>query len=51
MESDKTYSVWVGDAEVNYYFLTKSEAEKIARMWLDDGYDDVIIHNTQQGDK
>jgi hypothetical protein len=50
MESDKTYSVWVGDVEVNDYFLTKSEAERIADMWADAGWEDVIIHNTQ-GDK
>ena len=41
----KTYSVWVGDGEVNDSLLTKKEAEELAQKWKDDGYDDVVIDN------
>ena len=37
------YSVWVGGVEVNNYFLTKEEAENLAQLWIDDGYDEVTI--------
>jgi len=37
------YSVWVGGVEVNNYLLTKEEAENLAQLWIDDGYDEVAI--------
>jgi L-rhamnose isomerase len=37
------YSVWVGGVEVNNYFLNKKEAENLAQLWIDDGYDEVAI--------
>lgn len=40
---DNTYTVWVGEFEVNDYYLTKERAEALAQEYIDDGYDDVII--------
>ena len=37
------FSVWVGGGEVNDHLLTKKEAEKLAEVWRDKGYDDVQI--------
>ena len=40
---NKEYSVWVGGAEVNDYYMTKENADKLAEQFLDDGYDDVVV--------
>jgi hypothetical protein len=37
------YSVWVGGGEINNYPLTYTQAHKIARLYRNDGYKDVII--------
>ena len=37
------FSVWVGGVEVNDNLLTLDEAQRIARNWIDDGYDDVQL--------
>jgi hypothetical protein len=37
------WTVWVGGIEVNDYYLTKEEAERLAREYEADGYDDVQI--------
>lgn len=37
------FSVWVGGVEVNDNLLTLDEAQRIAKNWLDDGYDDVQL--------
>jgi hypothetical protein len=37
------YTVWVGGAEVNDYYLTKKEASEIAEHWKSEGYDEVQI--------
>lgn len=39
----KKYSVWVGGVEVTDYLVTKQIAEKIAKAYRKDGYDDVQI--------
>lgn len=45
--SEKNWTVWVGGGEVNDFYLTKQEAENLAQIYKDDGYDDVVIeqHN------
>jgi len=40
---EKRYSVFVGGVEVNDYLVTLKEANKIALLWLEKGYDDVGI--------
>jgi|TARA_B110000444_G_scaffold167757_1_gene156686 phosphotransferase system IIB component len=37
------YTVWVGGGEVNDHYVNLSEAKDIKQMYLDEGYDDVII--------
>jgi len=37
------YSVWVGGVEVGAHLMYKKEAERVAKMWRDDGYDDVQV--------
>ena len=39
----KNYTVWVGGMEVNDYLMELSEAESLALIWTDQGYDDVHI--------
>ena len=39
----KKYSVWVGGIEVNDFYLSKKDAEKLKREYEQDGYDDVVI--------
>ncbi len=34
------FSVWVGGVEVNAHLMYKQEAERVAKMWLEDGYDE-----------
>lgn len=40
-----TYSVWVGGGEINDYYLTQQDAERIAEEWLAMGYTEVVIEN------
>lgn len=40
---NKIFSVWVGGAEANDYYLTRDEAMMLADEYVDDGYDDVYI--------
>lgn len=39
----KKYSVWVGGVEVNDYYLSKNDADDLAKEYKDDGYDDVVV--------
>lgn len=41
------YTVWVGSFEVNDYYLTEEQAQKIAREFIADGYDDVVIEKVE----
>ena len=42
------YSVWVGGVEVNDNYLTKDQAEWLARCFIADGYDDVQIEKVNR---
>jgi len=42
------YTVWVGGGEVNDYLLSKDEAEALAKAYIDDGYDDVVIEKIKE---
>ena len=42
-DKSERYSVWVGGTEVNDHLLTKKLAKAVARIWKDEGYDDVAI--------
>lgn len=37
------YTVWVGGAEANGFYLTKEVAQVVAQEYINDGYDDVVI--------
>ena len=37
------WTVWVGGGEVNDYYLTQDEAQKLAQAYKDDDYDEVVI--------
>ena len=41
------YTVWVGGVEANQYYLTKGEAEKLAAIYIAEGYNDVYIEKVQ----
>ena len=44
VQNNIVYSVWVGDGEVNSYYIdTITEARDIAKSWKSMGYDDVAI--------
>ena len=38
-----TYTVWVGGVEVNPGYLSKVDAERLATVWRESDYDDVIV--------
>ena len=44
---DETYTVWVGGVEVNDHLLTKDQAERLAKCYIADGYDDVQIEEVK----
>ena len=50
MVDQKLFSVWVGGAEVNDYYLTGREAIKLAAEWLDKGYEDIAVELVFQGE-
>jgi|TARA_R110002167_G_scaffold205603_1_gene409606 hypothetical protein len=37
------YTVWAGGVEVNQYYITIGEAEKLAALCIAEGYHDVYI--------
>ena len=37
------YAVWVGGVEVNDHLMTRVRAERLAREYRRDGYDDVAV--------
>lgn len=39
----QVWSVWVGGSEVNSHYVTKAEAQEIAKWWKKQGYRDVAI--------
>jgi len=41
--TEKWYTVWVGGTEVNADYVDYDEACSIAKKYIDDKYDDVII--------
>lgn len=44
---DKKFTVWVGGVEVNDYYLTEEEAERLAEEYRQGGYDDVVIEEVE----
>ena len=42
-QEDSKYTVWVGGTEVNGDYVEYDEACSIAKKYIDEGYDDVII--------
>ena len=44
--NEETYTVWVGGTEVNDYLMTFEKAQLLADVYIEDGYDDVIIEDT-----
>jgi len=47
-EEAPSWTVWVGRGEVNSYLLSKDEAEDIARVWKDKGYDEVVVEEVNK---
>ena len=43
MMSEAVYSVWVGGVEVNDYYLTEEFAKELAKLFVHDGYIDVLV--------
>jgi hypothetical protein len=43
MDTEACWTVWVGGTEVNDYYLTKEKAERLAQLYRDDDYDDVVV--------
>jgi hypothetical protein len=37
------YSVWVGGGEINGFYLSKEQAERVAKAWRQWGYTDAAI--------
>jgi len=47
----KGWTVWVGGGEINDFYLDKSEAYELAKVWKDKGYDDVCVEYVQEGER
>lgn len=47
------FSVWVDGVEVvDYYIQEQEKAERIAQLWRDDGYEEVIVaYYQEEGNK
>jgi hypothetical protein len=43
MMSKSGYSVWVGGIEVNDYYMTEEQAERLAKLFKMNGHDDVHV--------
>ena len=41
----QSYTVWVGGVEVNDYSLPLENAIRLANVYIDKGYNDVIIQD------
>jgi hypothetical protein len=41
--TNKTWTVWVGGAEIKGHYMTHAKALEVAEAWSQDGYDDVAI--------
>ena len=51
MNEEEKYTVWVGGTEVTDHYVDFDEAYYIASCWhVDEGYDDVIIEEVDNGD-
>jgi len=46
--AEELWTVWVGGVEVNDSHLTKDRAERLAQLYLDDDYDDVVIEKVER---
>lgn len=44
---DYIWSVFVGGTEVNNKYMRLSEANELAQDYVDDGYDQVVIMDTE----
>ena len=44
-----TYTVWVGGIEVNPGYLSKVDADRLATVWRESDYDDVIVQEVTLG--
>ena len=44
-EEIKKYTVWVGGTEVTNNFITYAKAKEIYNIFIERGYDDVIIES------
>ena len=42
-DNEKIYTVFVGGTEVNDYYLSQEEANRLAEEYREDGYTDVEI--------
>jgi hypothetical protein len=42
-DNAQVWSVWVGGSEVNSHYVTKAEAQRVAKWWKQQGYRDVVI--------
>jgi hypothetical protein len=42
-QTEALFSVWVGGAEINNFYLPREAAERVAKAWRDYGYQDATI--------
>ena len=45
------WTIWVGGSEVNGYYLDEYLAKDIAQAWINNGYEDVVVENTNERSK
>ena len=42
-DDKEIWTVWVDGTEVNDYLLSKERAKRVAKIWRDDGYENVFV--------
>lgn len=48
MSDEKCWTVWVGGVEVNSDLLTYPMALRLAELWREDDYDDVVVEKVSE---
>lgn len=46
---DKLFTVWVGGLEINDYYLTEQEANRLVDQYRNLGYEDIVLDRIHIG--
>lgn len=46
---EKLFTVWVGGLEINDHYLTEQEAHRLANLYRNLGYEDIVLDRIHIG--